>query len=143
MRLGVAQLCDPVAVTIGATREATEVAEGRGLRAARLRAMKEDIEAHLAQSDLTPGAVARRQKISESYMRKLFEREGTSFSAFVLGRRLARAHRMLGDRRWADRGIASIAFAVGFGDLSYFNRTFRRAYGATPSELREAAQRDA
>jgi AraC-like DNA-binding protein len=25
---------------------------------------------------------------------------------------------------------------VGFGDLSYFNRTFRRRYGMTPTEAR-------
>ena len=30
----------------------------------------------------------------------------------------------------------SIAYDVGFGDLSYFNRCFRRAYGATPSGVR-------
>ncbi len=82
-------------------------------RAARLRAIKSDIEAHLAQSDLAPAAVARRQGISDSYIRKLFEGEGTSFSEFVLGRRLVRAHRMLTDRRWADRSIASIAFECG------------------------------
>jgi AraC-like DNA-binding protein len=133
-----AQLCDLVAVTLGATRDATTVAEGRGIRAARLRAIKGDIEAHLTGCDLSPGAVARRQQISDSYIRKLFESEGTSFSQFALGRRLARAHRMLMDPGWASRSIASIAFDAGFGDLSYFNRTFRRCYGLTPSEVRDA-----
>ena len=135
-QLIVAQLCDLVAVTLGATRDATALAEGRGIRAARLRAIKSDIEAHLAHDDLSPGAVARRQRVSDSYIRKLFESEGTSFSQFVLSRRLVRAHRMLMDPRWADRSIASIAFDVGFGDLSYFNRTFKRLYGASPSEVR-------
>jgi AraC-like DNA-binding protein len=46
---------------------------------------------------------------------------------------------MLTDPRWADRSVASIAFDAGFGDLSYFNRSFKRCYGATPSEVREAA----
>jgi AraC-like DNA-binding protein len=140
-QLIVAQLCDLVAVTLGATRDATAVARGRGVRAARLRAIKVDIEAHLANGDLSPGAVAKRQKVSDSYIRKLFETEGTSFSQFVLGRRLGRAHRMLTDRRWAERSIASIAFDAGFGDLSYFNRTFKRFYGATPSEVRGAVDR--
>lgn len=140
-QLIVAQLCDLVAVTLGATRDAAAVAEGRGIRAARLRAIKSDIEAHLAHGDLSPAAVARRQRISDSYIRKLFEGEGTSFSEFVLARRLVRAHRMLTDRRWADRSIASIAFEAGFGDLSYFNRTFKRFYGTTPSEIRGAIDR--
>jgi AraC-like DNA-binding protein len=137
-RLIVAQLCDLIAVTIGATREAAAIAEDRGIRAARLRAIKNDIEDNLTHEDLSPGAVAGRQRISDSYIRKLFESEGTSFSAFVLGRRLARAHAMLTDSRRSDRSIASIAFEAGFGDLSYFNRSFRRSYGATPSDVREA-----
>lgn len=135
-QLIVAQLCDLVAVTIGATRDAAAVAEGRGIRAARLRAVKDDIEAHLTDGDLTPVVVARRQRISDSYIRKLFESEGTSFSEFVLTRRLVRANRVLTDQGWADRTIASIAFECGFSDLSYFNRTFKRLYGAPPSDVR-------
>jgi len=142
-QLVVAQLCDLIAVTLGATRDAQALADGRGIRAARLRAIKIDIEAHLANGDLSPAAVAARQRISDSYIRKLFEGEGTSFSEFVLLRRLARAHRMLTDRRWADRGIAWIAFESGFGDLSYFNRTFKRCYGARPSDVRAGDRYDA
>jgi AraC-like DNA-binding protein len=103
--------------------------------------MRPPIEAHLSHADLSPAAVARRQRISDSYIRKLFEGEGTSFSEFVLVRRLVRARRMLTDRRWADRSIAWIAFESGFGDLSYFNRTFKRFYGTTPSEIRGAIDR--
>lgn len=136
-RLIAAQLCDLVAATLGATRDAVAVAEGRGIRAARLSALKADVEAHLVSSDLSPGAVARRQQISDSYIRKLFESEQTSLSEFVLGRRLERARRLLTDPGWADRSIASIAFASGFGDLSYFNRTFKRCYGLTPSDMRD------
>jgi AraC-like DNA-binding protein len=135
-QLLVSQLCDLVAVTIGATRDAAAVAEGRGIRAARLRAIKDDIEAHLADGGLTPVVVARRQRISDSYIRKLFETEGTSFSEFVLTRRLVRANRLLTDQRFADRTIAWIAFACGFGDVSYFNRTFKRLYGAPPTDIR-------
>jgi AraC-like DNA-binding protein len=58
----------------------------------------------------------------------------------VLTRRLVRARRMLTDGRWAEINIASLAYDAGFGDLSYFNRTFKRCYGATPSEVREAAK---
>jgi AraC-like DNA-binding protein len=135
------QLCDLIAVTLGATRDAAAVAEDRGIRAARLRAIKSDIEAHVAEPDLSPTAVAKRLKISDSYIRKLFEGEGTTFSEFVLNHRLSRAYRMLTDRRWADRSIASIAFDSGFGDISYFNRTFKRFYGSPPSEIRGAIDR--
>ena len=135
-QLLVTQLCDLVAVTIGATTDTAAVAEGRGVRAARLRAIKADIEAHLALGDVSAASVARRQNVSDSYIRKLFEGEQTSFSEFVLGRRLLRVHRLLMDPRRVNQSIASLAFEVGFGDLSYFNRAFKRLYGATPSEIR-------
>jgi AraC-like DNA-binding protein len=94
----------------------------------------------LAQHDLTVAAVASRQRISESYVRKLFESEGGSFSEWVLGERLIRTHRMLTDPRFAGRSITSVAFDAGFGDVSYFNRSFRRRFGATPSEIRAEAK---
>ena len=139
-RLVVTQIYDLAALAIGATGDAAAVAEGRGVRAARLRAIKADIAERLAQDDLTVAAVASRQRISESYVRKLFESEGSSFSECVLGERLIRAHRMLTDPRFADRSITSVAFDAGFGDVSYFNRSFRRRFGATPSETRAEAQ---
>jgi AraC-like DNA-binding protein len=71
----------------------------------------------------------------------LFEQEGTTFSQFVIGQRLIRAHRMLTDPRFADRSITSVAFDAGFCDLSYFNRAFRKCYGGTPSEIRAEAIR--
>ena len=55
---------------------------------------------------------------------------------FVLDRRLALAYRTLRQPRSATRTISSIASDTGFGDLSYFNRTFRRRYGITPSSAR-------
>src|SRR4051812_23930505 len=56
-RLVTAQLCDLIAVTLGATNDAAAAAEGRGIRVARLRAIKDDIEAHLTDSDLTSAGV--------------------------------------------------------------------------------------
>ncbi|WP_283810827.1 helix-turn-helix domain-containing protein [Bradyrhizobium macuxiense] len=52
------------------------------------------------------------------------------------GRGLAAAR--LIDPRSSGRSISTIAFEAGFGDLSYFNRTFRLRYGATPSDIRTA-----
>lgn len=71
---------------------------------------------------------------------KLFEEDGSSFSAFVLTERVTRAHRMLLDQRYAHLNIAQIALESGFGDVSYFNRAFRRHFGAKPSDFRQAAR---
>jgi AraC-like DNA-binding protein len=81
------------------------------------------------------------QGVSPRYVHKLFERDATTFSAFVLTCRLWRALQMLKNARFATMTINAIAFECGFNDLSYFNRTFRRAYNATPSDIRDAALR--
>ena len=139
-RLVSSHLADLVALSLGASRDASALAEGRGLRAARLRAIKDDIAKHLTDSDLSPSTVARRHGISESYIRKLLDSEGTSFSDLVLGQRLEYSRRLLMLRGPTVTTIASIAFDSGFGDLSYYNRTFKRRYGLTPSEMREGPE---
>ena len=131
---------DLALMALGATREAAEVAAGRGVRAARLKAIKADVARHLTAPDLAAEGVASRHGISPRYLRSLFESEGTSFGDFVATRRLALAHRMLSDPRNAGISIASIAMSAGFGDLSWFNIRFRRAYGMSPKDARALAR---
>ena len=130
---------DLALMALGATREAGELAAGRGVRAARLKAIKMDMERRLTMPDLTADAVAGRHGISPRYLHSLFEGEGTSFGDFVATRRLALAYRMLSDPRNAGSSIAGIAMNAGFGDLSWFNTRFRRAYGMTPKDVRALA----
>jgi AraC-like DNA-binding protein len=138
-RIAVSHIHDLMAATVSATRGGRAIAEGLGIAAARLRAIMIDIRAHLGDGDLSVADVAQRQRVSPRYVHKLFENEGFTFSSFVRDQRLVRAHRLLSDSRLAHRSIGTIAFDVGFGDLSYFNRTFRRRYGTTPGEVRNSA----
>jgi AraC-like DNA-binding protein len=133
---------DLLAIALGATREAAEVANGRGVRAAELRAIKADVVEHLGHHRLSVTEVAARHRVSPRYVQMLFEGEGTTFTQFVLSRRLARAHRMLTDPYLVHRPIGAIAFDVGFGDLPYFDRAFRRHFGSTPSQVRHAGVHD-
>jgi AraC-like DNA-binding protein len=138
--LVVTHVHDLIAAIVGATRDSTAIVEARGIRAARVKALMADILQHLDHCDLTPAAVAWRQRITPRYVHKLLEGEGLTFSAFVLEQRLARAYRMLRDPRLRDRTISTMAFDIGFNDLSYFNRAFRRRYGAAPSDVRRSVQ---
>ncbi len=134
--VAVAHVHDLIAMSIGATRDGAEVARDRGVQAARLAAVKTDILANLGSRGLSVAEVGLRQRLSPRHLHRLFERDGTTFSEFVLEARLARAHRMLVSSAQASETVTAIAYACGFNDLSYFNRTFRRRYGATPSEVR-------
>jgi AraC-like DNA-binding protein len=131
---------DLLGLALGATGDGAQTAARRGLRAARLAAIKSDVMARLTEPGLTAEAVAARHRISERYFRKLFAAAGTSFSDFVLDQRLALCHRRLVDPSFIGHTVSAIAFGAGFGDLSYFNRAFRRRYGATPTEIRAARQ---
>jgi AraC-like DNA-binding protein len=136
----VSHLCDLMAVTVGATRDAAETARGGGLRAARLHAIKQDIAGHLDRPDLSVSALAARHRCTERFVQRLFETEGITFTEYVLAQRLALARRMLIDPLRGGEKISSIAYDCGFSDISYFNRMFRRSYGAVPSEVRAQAR---
>ena len=139
-RVVVDHVADLMALIVGAGPDATAQAASRGVRAARLGTIKAQIRERLSAVDLSIEDIAASQRVSARYVRKLFEGEGTSFSAYVAGERLARAHAMLASPRFGDLQIATIAYDVGFGDLSYFNRQFRRRFQATPSDVRAEAR---
>jgi len=132
-------LRDLLALALGATRDAAVIAEGRGLRAARLKAIKRYIADNLDNHRLTVGVVAARHRVTPRHVQRLFEAEGTTFSGYVLGQRLSRAHRMLADPRYAGWTVSAIALEAGFGDVSYFNRRFRGRYGDSPTAFRGCA----
>jgi AraC-like DNA-binding protein len=131
---------DLVALALGATRDAAVIANGRGVRAARLHAIKTEILNSLNRHELSLAGLAARHGVTPRHVQMLFERDGTTFSLFLLDQRLARAHRMLSNPRLAERTISAIAYEAGFGDLSHFNRAFRRRYGETPSDVRAGSR---
>lgn len=136
LHTAVTHVHDLVALALGATRDSADEARGRGLRAARLQAIKADMAKRLANPCLTAEAIARNHGVSCSYVRRLFEFEGTTFSEHLLNARLADAYRRLTDPNLRDRTILSIAMDTGFSDQSWFNRSFRRHFGVTPSDVR-------
>ncbi|WP_186398118.1 AraC family transcriptional regulator [Stappia sp. P2PMeth1] len=134
-------LLDLAAIAVGAKGENALLASERGQRAARLAAVKADVRENIGRWDLSVQAVAARHGITPRYLHVLFESEGRTFSEFVALERLAKAYRYLTGSFYKERRISEIAFATGFADLSTFNRQFKRQYGMTPSEAREAALR--
>jgi AraC-like DNA-binding protein len=127
---------DLVALALGATRDAAAIASGRGVRAARLHAIKTQILDSLNRREISLTGLAARHRVTPRHVQMLFESDGTTFSQYVLDQRLARAHRMLSNPLLAEQTISAIAYEAGFGDLSHFNRAFRRRYGETPSDVR-------
>ena len=124
---------DLVALAVGAARDAAHVASGRGARAARFAAIRADILQNLTQVRLSPKIIAKRQGVTERYIHMLFEE---TFGAFVASARLDRARDLLLNPATAAIRISDIAQRVGYGEITTFNRAFRRRFGDTPSGLR-------
>ena len=132
-------LLDLVAAALGPTAEAAEVIAKRGLKVARLRAILAEIARRFSKPDCDLDNVARTLGLSRRYVQQLLEETGKSFTEHLVERRLERSFAMLRDRRCLHLAIIDIAFAAGFGDISHFNRVFRRRFGDTPSGVRAAA----
>lgn len=137
-RLHQDHIVDLVALALGAEGETRVIAERRGAQAARRAAVIQTIEVSMADPALAAANVAARLGITARYVHHLLKPTGRTFSEHLLDKRLAKAVELLCNARQARQRIADIAFEVGFRDLSYFNRMFRRKYAGTPTELRQA-----
>jgi AraC-like DNA-binding protein len=129
-------LIDLVALSLGASGEAQEIGRTRGLRAARLHAIFAAIRLGFADPAFSVHAVAAELGLTPHYVQNLLSETEASFSERVLDLRLRKARSMLTDSRNNGMKIGDIAYACGFNEVSYFNRCFRRRFGASPSQFR-------
>ncbi|HQQ68850.1 MAG TPA: helix-turn-helix domain-containing protein [Alicycliphilus sp.] len=89
------------------------------------------ISAHYAEQ-CPIKVVAELCHLSESEFSRAFHREhDLSFSRFLLQYRVARARDFLGE---PGASVSQVAYAVGFNDLSYFGRVFRRFVGVPATQ---------
>jgi AraC-like DNA-binding protein len=79
------------------------------------------------------GAGVSRNKINEVLKSEL----SMTFVAYLNKLRLTEAARLLTEQ--SDATIAEIAYSVGYGSVSYFNKLFKEEYGCTPKMFRGLA----
>ncbi|MBR0715178.1 AraC family transcriptional regulator [Bradyrhizobium liaoningense] len=129
-------ILDLAALALGAQRDVAELASMRGLRAARHAEIVRVIGKGFCNPAFSVQRVAIATGLSPSYIQKILHETGQSFTERVLALRLGKARRMLVNRSNDSLRIGEIALACGFNDISYFNRSFRRRFGAAPNECR-------
>ena len=76
------------------------------------------------------GTGANRNKVNEVLKAEL----GMTFTSYLNKLRLTEAARLLAEKNSA--AVAEIAYSVGYGNVSYFNRLFKEEYGCTPKAFR-------
>lgn len=94
------------------------------------------VENNYAQK-ITIADVAELTGFSESHFMRYFkDTMGTSFVDYLKDYRLTMAARLL---TASDSSVLAISEEVGFENLSYFNRAFKKKYLVTPSQYRKGA----
>lgn len=89
-------------------------------------------------ADWSNDALAAQLNISKEYLNKLFaEIAGSPPHRFVQQARHAQAKRLIRETDWK---LDTVARAVGYEDLHYFSRQFKRLEGMAPSEYRKLAK---
>ncbi|WP_283091700.1 helix-turn-helix domain-containing protein [Nocardiopsis sp. MG754419] len=94
------------------------------------------IRQHLDDPRLDPDRIAAAHHISTGYLHRVFRQEGRTVGRWIRDRRLERARRRLEDPAQHAVPVHRIAFDCGFAHPEVFSRTFRKEFGASPTEYR-------
>jgi AraC-like DNA-binding protein len=105
-------------------------------RAGRLQAVRAYVENNMERSGLTPANTARALGISVRQLHMLFKPTGTTFSRYVLSRRLERVRSLLALE--PRRKIIDVASSCGIESTTVFYRAFRNAFGITPTAYKRS-----
>ncbi len=90
------------------------------------------VNSHLDDEAWFPDGLAEEMCLSRSQLyRKVKTMTGKTLLAFIMDVRMKRAGAMLSN---GNRNITEVALACGFSDMSYFTRSFKTAFGCTPSQ---------
>jgi AraC-like DNA-binding protein len=131
------QTLDLIALALSQHAGPVRLSSPKALSLLRLRAV---IESRLTDPDLTPAQAAAGAGMSVRYANALLASEGQSLARFIQARRLSRCRRALEDPRQQRRTVSEIAYSWGFSDMTHFGRSFKKAYGILPSELRRRTE---
>ncbi|MEI9901165.1 MAG: helix-turn-helix domain-containing protein [Hyphomicrobium sp.] len=130
---------DLIAAAVGASDDALELIANRGVKAGRIAAIRGEILAGSSDTGLTSGHGRGPHRCLGALSAPSARGERGRHSRSICSRRACSgARRALGDPRQYHKRVSDIAYEAGFGDLSYFNRCFRRRFGDTPTGVRRS-----
>ncbi|MEQ8702768.1 MAG: response regulator [Phaeodactylibacter sp.] len=95
--------------------------------------LREYILEHIDESNLSGDRIGRHFGMSRTHLhRKLKALTGQPITDFVRSIRLQKALELI---REGELNVSEIAYQAGFSSLSHFSRSFKKAYGKSPSEV--------
>lgn len=96
--------------------------------------LKDYLELHYAETDISLDAVAEALSYSISYISLLLKKDGTSFTKYVTELRMEKAKVLLAD---PEAKVIVVASKVGYSDPFYFSHCFKKYYGISPADYRK------
>lgn len=134
------QLCDLLLSTtrhaFSGTSHALENPISKGAET-RLEMVQILIDQHLTEEYLSPKWLAAQMGISLRTLQTDFSTLDKTATELIRIGRLQRVHNQLQQMKnsGAMPTIAELAYAAGFNDISYFNRSFRKFFGCSPKDV--------
>lgn len=113
------------------------VAKGQ-IDVGRMERVRRAVRKHLRSPLLTPKTLARLVGMSRSNLYRLLDEKG-GVARYIQGERLLAAHKALTDPA-GTATIAALAEEFCFADASSFGRVFKREFGHSPGDARDAAR---
>ena len=131
---GLAITCQAFFDTLDAALAPARERPARRARESLLVRLRQYIEDNLDDPGLYASSIAAAHGISVRTVHLAFADTGTTVSRWIRDRRLRVCYRELA-RGGTHRTVTDIAFRWGFNDMAHFSRTFKQAFGVTPSSV--------
>lgn len=96
------------------------------------------VEDNLNDVNLSPQRIAKANRISLSYLYKLFRDNNTTVGQFIQAKRLQRAYELLVADPKGSVTVSEIAYLVGFKNASHFSRAFSQHFRIAPRDARQS-----
>lgn len=100
--------------------------------------MQTHVLANLADPGLDIASIAEALRVSPRYVHGAFEGTGWTAKRWIRHRRLVEWRKAIRSEAPVPRTLTEIALDWGFGDPSHFTRSYKSAFGVSPSAERRA-----
>lgn len=108
----------------------------RGNRTVWFVQIREFIDRHYKNCDLTIDQIARKFNFSKRYIHIIFQEENVSVAKYITKKRLAYAKQLLADPMQAHRTITEISLMAGFNNTAHFRKVFKQNEQLSPKAYR-------
>ena len=98
--------------------------------------VKQYVQSHLGESDLTIERISQDMRCSKRYLHRVFEDDACSLDRYIWQARLERCQAALKSPSALHKSVSEVAYTWGFNSSAHFCRLFKSQYGMSPTSFR-------